>query len=108
VNRLCRCSLALQFFVAAYLCAAFGLLPNPRYYPTLHQWTFDSIKGEPAMNWYGYTSIGLLAGAVGYFAGGLYAKLQERLKFDLAGTSAWLACLVFAGSLMWHEGHKWF
>ena len=79
MNRLCRCSLALQFFVAAYLCAAFKVLPVPKYYPTLHLWTFDSIEKQPAMSWYGFAALGLIAAAAGYLVGGLYARLQERL-----------------------------
>ncbi len=108
MDRLCRCSLALQLFVASYLCAAFKVLPVPRYYPTLHLWTFDSIKDQPAMNWYGYAGVGLLVAAAGYFAGAPYAKLHERLKADLAVPSACVACLVFVGCLVLHEGQKWF
>ena len=108
MDRLCRCSLALQLFVAAYLCAAFKLLPVPKYYPTLHLWTFDSIKDSPAMNWYGYTLYGLAAAVVGYLAGFLYTRLQERLRFDLAVPSACVAAVVFAVCLIVHEAGKWF
>jgi len=107
VNRLCRCSLALQFFVAAYLCAAFKVLPVPKYYPTLHLWTTDSIEKQPAMSWYGYTVYGLAAAVVGYLLGVLYARLQERLKFDLAVPSACVAGLVFVVCIVLHEAHRW-
>ncbi|HEY3319513.1 MAG TPA: hypothetical protein VGP72_03445 [Planctomycetota bacterium] len=107
IERLCRCSLALQLFVAVYLCAMFGLLPILKYYPTLHLWETGSIKGPPAMSWFCFTAYALLAAGIGYLLGGLYAKLQERLKFDLAGASACVAMLAFAACSIWHEAHKW-
>ena len=107
MKQLCRSSLALQFFTVAYLLGMFHVLPVLKYYPTLHLWDFASIKGEPGMSWFAYTAYGLIAAAAGYVAGAPYAKLQERLKFDLAVPSACVAGLAFIICTIAHEASRW-
>lgn len=107
MDRLCRCSLAVQLFAAAYLCAVFDVLPVPQYYLALHTWSFETINDQPAIDLYGHTLWGLVAAVAGYLAGGLYTRLQRRLKFDLAVPSACVAILVFTACLVLHEAHEW-
>jgi hypothetical protein len=105
---LSRCSLAIQFFVLAYLCGVLLPIPLPKYFPTLHTWGFEAIQGQPAMKWYGFVAFGLAVGALGYALGGLYGRLQARSKFDFVTPSACIAVLIFVTGVVWSEAHHWF
>ena len=86
----------------------------PRYYPTLHEWRWDNVKGVPSQGWYGIQSFAYIAGGIVAIAVYIACKRTGNKDTELKpgivkGTAlATLSVVLVAmGYIMFHEFTKW-
>lgn len=86
----------------------------PRYYPILHEWRWDNVKGVPSQGWYGIQSFAYIAGAIVtvavYFACRRAGAKRIELKPGTvkgAALATLAVVLVAMAYIMYHEFHRW-
>ncbi|MHC4118935.1 MAG: hypothetical protein ACYSWO_15675 [Planctomycetota bacterium] len=107
----CAFSAAVAIF---YSCIIFFKITVPRYYPTLHEWRWDNVKGVPSQGWYGIQGFAFIGGIVVAIAVYIACKRAGTKEMELKPGTVKGAALATLGVvlasmayILFHEFHRW-